>query len=366
MKTRLIPTLIVALVVFGSIFGYKYLAVRRGMAAQAGQMRPPTTVSATPAQEETWPHTLNAVGSVASYRGIMIRNEVEGAVRHIAFTSGAYVEAGAPLVDLDDSIEAASLPGLEAQAQLAATNLARARELRAADTNALADLDAAEATAASTQAALATLRATLAKKHLVAPFAGRLGIARVYPGQFLGKAEAIVQLEALDPVYVDFSLPQQSIARVAVGQVVHVQVDAYPDRVFAGTIAAISPRVDDSTRSLSLRATVPNPDEALRPGMFGRVEVVLPGAERTIVLPTAAVVYNPYGNFVFVIDGGVVKQRFVQTGPQRGNLIAILSGLQPGEQVVTSGQIKLRNGSPVRVDNSAAPSSDPAPKPTEG
>lgn len=366
MKIRILPTLIVAVVVFGSIFGYKYLAMRRGMAAQAGQVRPPTTVSAAAAQEETWPNTLNAVGSIASFRGITVKNEIEGAVRHIAFTSGAYVEAGAPLVDLDDSIEAASLPGLEAQAKLAATNLARARDLRAADTNALADLDAAEATAASTQSALASLRATVAKKHIVAPFAGRLGIARIYPGQFLGKAEAIVQLETLDPVYVDFSLPQQSIAQVAVGQTVHIQVDAFPGRVFAGTIAAISPRVDDSTRSLSLRAAVPNADEALRPGMFGRVEVVLPGTARSIVLPTSAVVYNPYGNFVFVIDGGVAKQRFVQTGPQRGNVIAILSGLQPGEQVVTSGQIKLRNGSPVRVDNTAAPSADPAPKPAEG
>lgn len=366
MKTRILPTLIIAVVVFGAIFGYKYLAFRRGMAAQAGQVRPPTTVSAAPAQEETWPNTLNAIGSIASFRGIMVKNEIEGAVRHIAFTSGAYVEAGAPLVDLDDSIEAASLPGLEAQAKLAATNLARARELRAADTNALADLDAAEAVAASTQSAVASLRATLAKKHIVAPFAGRLGIARIYPGQFLGKAEAIVQLETLDPVYVDFSLPQQSIAQVAVGQAVHVRVDAFPGRVFAGTIAAISPRVEDSTRSLSLRATVPNADEALRPGMFGRVEVVLPGTAQSVVLPTTAVVYNPYGNFVYVIDGGVAQQRFVQTGPQRGNVIAILSGLKPGEEVVTSGQIKLRNGTPVRVDNTAAPSADPAPTPSEG
>lgn len=366
MKTRLLPTLIAAVVIFGAIFGYKYLAIRRAMAAQAGQVRPPTTVSAAAAQEETWPRSLNAVGTIASFRGILVRNEIEGAVRTIAFTSGAYVEAGTPLVDLDDSIEAASLPGLEAQAKLAATSLARARELRAADTNALADLDAAEAAAASTQAAVATLRATLAKKHLVAPFAGRLGIARIYPGQFLGKAEAIVQLETLDPVYVDFSLPQQSIAQVAAGQAVRVQVDAYPGRVFTGTIAAIAPRVEDSTRSLSLRATVPNADEALRPGMFGRVEVILPGTEHAIVLPTTAVVYNPYGNFVYVVEEGVARQRFVQTGRQRGNVIAILSGLKPGEQVVTSGQIKLRNGSPVRVDNAVVPSANPAPTPAEG
>lgn len=366
MKIRILPTLIVAIVVFGAIFGYKYLTMRRGMAAQAAQVRPPTTVSTAPAQEETWPNTLNAVGSIASYRGIMVRNEIEGAVRHIAFTSGAYVEAGAPLVDLDDSIEAASLPGLEAQAKLAATNLDRARELRAADTNARADLEAAEAVAASTQSAVATLRATLAKKHIVAPFAGRLGIAQIYPGQFLGKAEAIVQLETLDPVFVDFTLPQQAIARVAAGQPVHVRVDAFPERVFEGTIAAIAPRVNDSTRSLSLRAAVPNREEVLRPGMFCQVQVVLPGTERSIVLPTTAVVYNPYGNFVYVVVQGVAQQRFIQTGAQRGNVISVLSGLKPGEEVVTSGQIKLRNGSPVRVDNSVVPSANPAPTPTEG
>lgn len=366
MKTRILPTLIVAVVVFGAIFGYKYLAIRRGMAAQAAQVRPPTTVSTAPAQEETWPNTVNAVGSFASFRGIMVRNEVEGAVRRIAFESGATVAAGDLLVDLDDSIEAASLPGLEAQAKLAMTNLTRARDLRAADTNARADLEAAEAAAASTQSAVATLRATLAKKHITAPFAGRLGIAQIYPGQFLGKAEAIVQLETLDPVYVDFTLPQQAIARVAVGQAVHVRVDAFPERVFEGTIAAISPRVNDSTRTLSLRAAVPNRDEVLRPGMFGQVQVVLPGTERAIVLPTTSVVYNPYGNFVYVVVAGVAQQRFIQTGAQRGNVIAVLSGLKPGEEVVTSGQIKLRNGSPVRVDNSVVPSANPAPTPEEG
>ncbi|MBI5768991.1 MAG: efflux RND transporter periplasmic adaptor subunit [Verrucomicrobia bacterium] len=366
MKTRTVLTVLIAAAVFGAIFGYKFLTIRRALAARAAQVRPPATVSATSAREETWPNSLHATGSCASFRGITIKTELEGAVRRIAFESGASVAAGTPLVDLDDSIESASLPGLEAQARLASANLGRARELRAAGTNTVADLDAAEAAAAQTQAAVAQLHATLAKKHIVAPFAGRLGIALIHPGQFLGKAESIVQLETLDSVYVDFTLPQQTIGRVAAGQTVRVQVDAFPDRVFEGTIAAIAPRVSDATRSLSLRATVPNRDEALRPGMFGRVEVLLPGNERTIVLPGAAVVYNPYGNFVYVVENGVARQRFIQTGPQRGNLIAVVSGLNAGETVVTSGQIKLRNGSPVRVDNSAAPSANPAPKPVEG
>lgn len=366
MKTRLLLTLIVAVAVFGAIFGYKYLTIRRGMAARGAMVRPPATVSAAPAKEETWPNTLTAVGSLASFRGITVKTELEGVVRRIAFESGAVVAEGALLVELDTSVEAAQLTGLEAQAKLAAINLARARELRTNGSNTPADLDTADATLAQTRSAVDQLRALMAKKRITAPFAGRLGIALIYPGQFLGKAESIVQLEALDPVYLDFTLPQQNIGRVAVGQKVRLQIDAFPDRAFEGTIEAIAPRVSDATRSISLRAAVPNRDEILRPGMFGRAEVVLPGSARTVVLPTASIVYNPYGNFVYVVENGVARQRFIQTGPQRGNLVSIVSGLKPGESIVTSGQIKLRNGSPVRVDNAVAPSADPAPKPTEG
>jgi membrane fusion protein (multidrug efflux system) len=366
MKTRIILTLIVAVAVFGVIFGYKYLAIRRGMAAQAAMVRPPTTVSATPARENSWPNTLTAVGTLASYRGIMVKTELEGVIRHIAFESGATVAGGDLLVELDPTVEVAQLAGLEAQEKLAVANHERAQDLRANGSNTAADLDAAEAALQLTRSAVDQLRATIAKKRIVAPFAGRLGIALVYPGQFLGKAESIVQLETMDPVYADFTLPQQDIGRVAAGQQVQVSVDAFPGRVFEGTITAIAPRVSEATRSISLRATVANRDEVLRPGMFGHVEIVLPATERAIVLPTAAIVYNPYGNFVYVVEDNVARQRFIQTGAQRGNLIVVLSGLKPGEPVVTSGQIKLRNGSPVRIDNTVTPSADPAPKPSEG
>lgn len=366
MKKSLILTALVALAIFGAIFGYKYMAIRRAMAAQATMVRPPTTVSATPAQESTWPNTISAVGSLASIRGIMVKNELEGVIRRIAFTSGAAVAEGDLLVELDTTVEAAQLAGLEASAKLAELNVTRARELRTNSTNTQADLDTAEATLLQTRSAVDQLRATIAKKRITAPFAGRLGIALVYPGQFLGKAESIVQLETLDPVYADFTLPQQDIGRVAAGQKVQVSVDAFPGRVFEGTIAAIAPRVSEATRSISLRAEVANRDEVLRPGMFGHVEIVLPATEHTIVLPTAAIVYNPYGNFVYVVENNVAQQRFIQTGAQRGNLVAVLSGLKPGEPVVTSGQIKLRNGSPVRIDNAVVPSANPAPKPAEG
>lgn len=367
MKKTVPLTVLAALIVFGAIFGYKQVQIRRAMAAQASAQagQAATTVSAVASRTEDWPNTLTAVGTLASYRGIMVKTEIEGAVRRVAFASGATVGEGDLLVELDASVEAAQLPGLEAQARLAEINLTRARELRATNANTQSDLDTAEATLAQARSAVAQLQATLAKKRITAPFAGRLGIALVYPGQFLGKAEPVVRLETLDPVYADFSLPQQELARAAVGQSVRVRVDTFPQRTFAGRIAAISPLVNDATCSLSLRATIANSDEALRPGMFANVEVLLSGSAHTVVLPAAAIVYNPYGNFVYVVKDGVAHQRFVQTGPQRGNLIAIASGLQSGETVVTSGQIKLRSGIPVRIDNSAAPSDNPAPTPAE-
>lgn len=366
MKKPVLLTALAAVAVLGAIGSVKYLQIRRGMAMMAAMSAPkPVTVSATEVKSETWPNLLTSVGSLASYRGITVKTELEGAVRRVAFESGAKVEAGTVLLELDASVESAQLPGLEAQARLAEINLTRARELRVNNTNTQADLDSAEAVLAQTQAAVAQLKATLAKKKVLAPFAGRLGIAQVYPGQFLAKADPVVQLETLDPVYIDFALPQQNIGLVSVGQTVHVQIDAFPGRTFAATISAIAPRVNDATRSISLRATLPNPDEVLRPGMFGQAEVVLPDTANTLVLPSSAVVYNPYGNFVYVIESGVAKQRVVQTGAQRGNLIAIVSGLKAGETVVTSGQIKLRNGVPVKIDNSVAPSANPAPKPSE-
>ncbi|ACB74218.1 efflux RND transporter periplasmic adaptor subunit [Opitutus terrae] len=365
MKTRLVLTLVVALAVFGAIFGYKFLTIRKAMAARAAMTVPPVTVSATEAKRETWPNTVSAVGALASFRGINVKAELEGVVRRIAFESGSAVAAGDLLVELDTSVESAQLAGLEAQARLAEITLTRARELRTNGTNAQADLDTAEAMLVQTRSAVEQLRATIAKKRIVAPFAGRLGIARIYPGQFISKGDAIVQLETLDPIHVDFSLPQQELGRISIGQQVNVSTDVLPNQALAGTITAIDPRVSETTRSVQVRATFANPEERLRPGMFARVEVVLAASENYIVLPSAAIVFNPYGDSVFVIENGVAQPRFVQPGPQRGDLTAILSGLQPGEQVVTSGQLKLRKGSAVRVDNSIAPEANPAPKPVE-
>ncbi|PTX96447.1 efflux RND transporter periplasmic adaptor subunit [Opitutus sp. ER46] len=366
MKTRYVIWIVAALAVFAAIFAVRFAKDRRALAARAGMVQPPTTVSTALVQQVTWPNTARAVGTITSHRGITVQNELEGVVQRIAFKSGMTVPAGALLVELDTSVETATLGGLEAQAKLAEINVTRARDLRTSNTNTQSELDSAEAVLAQTRAAVDQLRATIAKKRIVAPFAGRLGISRIYPGQLLAKSEAIVELESLESVYVDFSLPQQEYGRVAAGGVVHLRVDAHAGRIFQGVIEAVAPRVNSATRTLNARALVPNPDEALAPGMFGNVEVVLPGTENVTVLPTAAIVYNPYGNFVYVVEQGAAVQRFVQTGAQRGNLIAVTSGVKTGEQVVTTGQIKLRNGAPVRVDNSVVPSANPTPAPKEG
>ncbi|MBK9991420.1 MAG: efflux RND transporter periplasmic adaptor subunit [Verrucomicrobia bacterium] len=365
MTKRIVLTVLIALVVFGAIFGYKFYSISKMMAARAGMQMPPVTVSVASVQKQTWPNMLTAVGSLASYRGITVKTELEGPVREIVAQSGAVVAQGDLLVVLDTAMEEAQLSGLEAQAKLAEINLTRARELRTNGTNTPSDLDGAEASSIQSKAAVSQLRVTLAKKRIVAPFAGRLGIVKVYPGQFLSKGDSLVVLECIDPIHVDFSLPQQDLSRLAVDQIVNLKVDAFPGRVFEAKITAISPRISDATRSVDVRATLENKDEALRPGMYARVEALLPPTENALVLPGAAVVHNPYGETVYVIDNGLAKQRFIKTGPQRGDLILVTDGLKEGDQVVTAGQIKLRNGSAVRIDNSAAPEANPAPKPNE-
>lgn len=365
MKKTTIVAALIALAVFGAIFAYKFYVVRKTMLAMAAAKPPLVTVSTATVQEQTWPNTIRAVGSLKSYRGIVVKTEAEGLIRAVPAASGSAVDAGAVLVQLDTSVEDAQLSGLEAQAHLAEINVGRARELRANGTNTQNELDTAETTLQQTRSAVAQLKATIAKKRIVAPFAGRLGIVQVYPGQFLSKGDSIAVLEAIDPIYVDFSQPQQEIARLAVDQPVLLSVDAYPTRTFGGKITALSPRVNDATRNIDVRATLANPDEQLRPGMFARVDVVLAASEHSLVIPAAAVVYNPYGETVYVVTDNVAQQRFIKTGATRGDLTQVREGLKPGDIIVTSGQIKLRNGSAVQVNNTLAPDANPAPKPNE-
>lgn len=374
MIKRVFLTTLVAVAILAAIFGYKAYTVRKAKAAMAGMRPAPATVTSASATPERWRETLSAVGTVESYQGVTLRSEIEGRIIRIAFQSGAAVKAGDVLVELEADAELAQLKSLEAATKLAAASLERARDLRRTNTNTEVDLETAEAGHAQAVAAIEGIKATLAKKRIVAPFSGRLGIRQVNIGQFLSKSDAIVSLEAIHPAYVDFALPQQDLPQLAVGLEVQVTVDAFPDRAFVGKIEAINPRVTEATRNVRLRAVVPNPDEILRPGLFARVAVQLPRETAVLQLPSTAIVYSPYGNSVYVIvekaapDGSkqlVVEQRFITTGAKRGDQVAILKGLQPGDQVVTAGQMKLRNGAPVRIDNSVVPANSPTPKPAQ-
>lgn len=370
MNKRVVLIVLVAVVVLGGIFGYKAIQLRQAKAALASRKPAPATVTTAKAVQETWRSTIHAVGSLESFQGVTIRSEIEGRVLRVAFDSGSRVKEGDVLVEMDTSTETAQLRSNEASARLAALNLERARELRQNNTNTQAELDAAEATAAQTTAAIEATKATLAKKRIVAPFAGRLGIRTVNVGQFLNKGDVVVTLEATDPIYADFSVPQQDVTQLKTGLEVQVQIDAFPDKTFAGKIEAIDPRLSGTTRNVRVRATLPNADETLRPGMFAQVDVQLPEQRDVIVLPGTSVVYSPYGDSIYVVaknDQGVLvaQQRFVKVGPKRGDQISLLGGVKDGEEVVSSGQGKLRPGTPVTVNNTVVPASEAKPKPAE-
>jgi membrane fusion protein (multidrug efflux system) len=369
MKTRILATVVVALGVLGAIFGYKFIQIRAAKAALAARKPVPAAVTSAKAVHQRWAVTLGSVGTLQSFQGITVRSEIEGRILSVPFESGTRVKAGDVLVEMDTATEAAQLRSYEATARLAELNLQRARELRKTNANTQADLDANEAAFLQAQANIEATKATLAKKRIVAPFDGRIGIRQVNIGQFLNKGDALATLEAVDPIYADFALPQQNIAQLAVGLPVKVTVDAFPDRQFDGKIEAIDPRITDTTRNLRLRATLANKDEVLHPGMFARVDVVLPEQTDVMVLPATAVVYSPYGDSVYVVgnkDGATVaQQRWIKVGPKRGDLVALLEGVKEGEEVVTVGQTKLRPGSLLKVDNSVVPDSSLTPKPAE-
>lgn len=369
MNKRFVLTAVIALAVLAGIFGFKFKQIKAAQTASAARKPQPATVTTAAAVAEKWRTTLRAVGALESFRGVTIRSEIEGRIVNVNFDSGARVKAGDVLIEMDTASESAQLRSNEASARLAQLNLERAHELRRNSTNTQADLDAAEATAAQTQAAIEATKATLAKKRIVAPFDGRVGIRQVNPGQFLNKGDAVVTLESTNPIYVDFTLPQQDITHVKPGLAVHVTVDAFPGRTFEGVIEASDPRVSATTRSMRLRGVLKNEEENLRPGMFAHVEVELPEETDVVVLPATSIVYSPYGDSVYVVakenGAAVAQQRFVQLGAKRGDQISLLKGVAPGDEVVTAGQGKLRPGTPVKVNNTVVPANNPAPKPAE-
>lgn len=370
MNKRILLTVVVSLGVLGAIFGYKFVQLRAAKAALAARKPAPATVTTALAVQEKWRSTLHAVGSLESFQGVTLRSEIEGRIVHVAFDSGARVAAGDVLVEMDTAAESAQLRSNESSARLTELNLLRARELRQTNANTQADLDTAEATAAQAAAAIESTKATLAKKRIVAPFAGRLGLRQVNTGQFLNKGDTVVSLEATNPIYADFTLPQQDVTQLKPGLPVKVAIDAFPGRAFDGIIEATDPRVSGTTRNLRARATLPNADEALRPGMFATVDVQLPEERDVIVLPATVIVYSPYGDSVYVVakddKGGLAaQQHFVEVGPKRGDQVALLGGVQAGDEVVSAGQGKLRPGTPVTVNNTVVPANSPTPKPAQ-
>lgn len=367
---------LVLLLIAGPLFLIKFKSQFPAMAAAgaaAAAHMPPTTVTAAPVEEQTWSDNLSATGSLAAVQGVMVTAEVPGRVAKIAFEAGAVVKEGDLLVELDTSTEEAQLQAAEATAALAKANLQRAQELRKNNTNSPAELDASDAQAKQALAQAEQIRAVVAKKHIRAPFAGRLGLRLINLGQNLKDGEAITTLQTLDPIFVNFSLPQQRLAQLAPGVEVQVTSDAAPAAIFKGKITAISPEVDMLTRNIRVQATIANSEEKLRAGMFANVQVILPTEKKVLAIPVTAVLGAPYGDSVFVVEEKkdektgqvqqVLRQQFIRVGEARGDFVDVVDGLKPGEKVVTSGVFKLRAQMPVTIDNKLAPKAELDPKP---
>lgn len=373
MTKKILLTLTGLLLLIGALAGAKLLQFQTMFAASADFAPPPETVTTVEVKRDLWQPTLNAIGSVTAVQGVTLSAEEAGTVRHIAFESGATVREGQLLVEFDAQVEQAQLRSAAANAELARANLARARDLRIKNMVSQADLETAEAQAKQTEAQMDNFRAVIAKKTLRAPFAGRIGIRQINLGQFLNTGDPMVSLQSLDPVYVDFALPQQRLAQLKVGMTVQVATDAFPGQSLTGELSAINPEVDLATRNIRLRATFANRQGLLRPGMFVTVAAELPETEPVLMIPATAVLYAPYGDSVFVVEekkdektgltGKVLNQRFVHLGKTRGDFVVVTSGLNAGQTIVTTGVFKLRNGMGVVVNNQLSPNFQFAPKP---
>jgi membrane fusion protein (multidrug efflux system) len=376
MTKRVILTIVGLIVLIGVIAGIKVLQISKMIEQGTQYVPPPETVTSAEVQSESWETLLTAVGSLEAVQGVTVAAELAGKVTRIAFEPGASVKKGDLLLQQDISSEQARLPGAEAAVALTKRNLERADSLLAEKVISQAEYDSALTNYRQAVAEAGDLRATIAKKTLRAPFAGRLGIRLINLGQMLEQGQAVVSLQSLDPIFVNFLLPQQHLAQLNPGLAVRLTTDALPGRVMQGRITTINPEVDAATRNIRVQATLANPAGELRPGMFASVAVVLPAEEKVLVIPATAVLYAPYSDSVFVIEerrdeasgetGLVLRQQFVRLGDKRGDFASVQSGLKEGERVVTTGVFKLRNGQPVVVDNTLSPEFKLEPEPEEG
>ncbi len=356
----------------------KYSQIKKAMSVP--HVMPPSSVTSAEVVQETWSPVLSAIATLAPVEGVTLGADADGTIARIAVENGAAVKAGDMLVEFDSTVEAAQLAASEARLAIVKLDRDRAVELRQKNTISQAELDQNDAQLKQTAADVEALRAQVAKKKVRAPFDGRVGIRLVNVGQYVSRGAALLPLQKLNPIYVNFTIPQRYLPQLNVGQPTKVRVDAFTDRVFEGKITAINPEVDSSSRNVSAQATIENLGEILRSGMFARVEVEMPADKPAMIVPATAIAYASYGNSIYVIekmkkktkgkDGKEAeeeylgaRQQFVKIGAARGDQVAIIDGLKAGETIVTSGVFKLRNGAHVEVNNNRLPSNNPNPKP---
>ena len=355
---KLVFVLLGCAIVFGGIFGF--LAYKNKMAAEymANMPIPAIPVTATKATQQNWPRTVPAIGVMEAQHGVDVSTEVAGTVQTILFESGTRVGKGDLLVQLDAEVEQAELRSVQAQLDLAQNDVRRARALAPNKTISISALDKAESDAKVAAAAVGRLTAVIAKKTIVAPFDGMLGIRRINLGQYLDPGTPIVNLQDLSAMLVNFGVSQKVLSDLHVGQPIRMATDSYPSRIFDGKVTTIAPLIDDKTGMVAIQGRFENADGALRPGMYARLDIVLPDMQQTTIVPQTAISYSLYGNAVYVIKRGkndkgeetsTVERAMVETGTRRGNWVIVTKGISPGDEIVTSGQLKLTNGAHVTV-----------------
>lgn len=369
MAKRMVLMLLLVGVFFGGVFGWKAFVGGKIRQSMAEKGPPVATVSTTVVTTGDWVPTLRSVATLRSAQSVNVTAQVRGQITKLYFDSGDQVERGTPLLLQYVADDQAQLKALQADLRLAEIELARIEKLVIEKLVPQSDLDAATSRLDRVHAEVESLEVAIGKKSIRAPFAGRLGIRQVNLGQFIAPGDSIVRLESLDRLYADFKLPQQALPRVDVGQSVRIAVDAWPGESFDGVISAIEPAVDAATRNVSLRAELINSEGRLRPGMFTEIQVAMPERRDVVLVPQTAISFSPFGNSVYVVEGAdqnaVARNVYVNVGQTRGDLVEVVAGLAAGQQVVTSGQMKLRDGAPINVDNSVAVSASIAPNPPE-
>jgi len=371
MKRYIFIAVGLVLVIFVALAGVKFSQIKTMIGFAKTFQPPPETVSSAVAHAESWTETLSAIGSINAEQGVTVAPEIAGTVSEIDFESGANVTKGDLLLKMDTSSEEAQLRSLIAESDLMKLTADRTRKLHADNTASQSEVDQADANFKQADANADNLRALIAKKTIRAPFTGQLGIRLVNLGEQIAVGKGIVSLQALTPVFADFSLPQQDLEKISNSLAVKVVSDTFPDKTFDGQITAINPDLDAVTRSVRLRAEFSNTDKLLRPGMFVRANVVLPGDQNVLVIPATAVLSAPYGDSVFIIEPQVtegktnliVQQKFIRTGRTQGDFVSVQSGLNAGDKIVTAGLFKLHNGAAVVENNDIVPPASDTPTP---